>query len=628
MKKLFLLLVLCFISIGSFAQTPHNTPQLPPELVMSEEEMNQMLEFLSTLDEKELEELEKIGRQVLTDMGLNPDTLEPLSPAAAPVVPTPPATEVPKVSDEVTKVPVNPQTILDITALIKKLTEQVMSAQEQLFFTYDKTSSLPAREELQDLLYYLKVLHHKPLIERLSLPAYTKLINNLRILSDQLERYPFTKPVITQPQSMDPYAVLELSPSASEEEIKQAFEQRANKLNVEQLKQQFEEAQLPEKDQKRLLKEAQLSLSLLKDAYETLQDPLTRERLNRERETLRILSQEQRDQLKIQQERFAQFFHKVVYEKQISGDIEKFLQEFEPEQLKIKKMHDEAEAQRRKEQAAKITPTKTPGGPYEKPVRRPDLRPTPPPYIPFGGKDISSSGAKLSPTQPQETKPEKKPLGDKGPTKKPGDKEKKEASKDKDKKDKPKDGSKSSKAVKRDGDKKTYKKSAQQLLKDVNEKTPKLRESLQKQEAKINELAAWTHTPTETESASAALDVTPFNQALDLVIQESNPVELRDSLKELRDKLKEKKLSTMEQKDIDAWKNYYQSFAPFFEQVNKAFDAVTKPEKLNPQAIALLQLVGEPRGPVGIVAEDIKKITKYIQAIHKIVVPEKEVAKK
>lgn len=626
MKKIVYILLQTLFCVTLFTQIPPVPPTgtgaaplpglegLPPELMMSEEEFKQMVEFLETLDPKELEELEKLGRQVLTDMGINPDTLEPLP--GQPTPPTPP--EQPKAEEKKGTEPqipvVSVQAKQEVERILSLALSQLMRVQEYLILQ-DKHEVAQLRQIIDDLTYYIKVLQHASLVERLALPAHQTIVSTTRQLADQLSAITLTQATISEEESENPYDILQVNPSATLEEITKVFEERAQELAPAKVKEELIQAGVPEKDAKRILKEAQLSLSLIKDAYELLSDPIARERIDEERKkkSEHVIEQQKFNQATL--ERIAQVCKTAVIDKNLISAIEKFLQDYEPEQLKIKKARDEAEKQRLKEQEAllRTRPTVTPGGPYERPGRRaPEFKP---PVLP--AFKPSEAGGKITPAEPGAAgvkEEAKKELPKKEDKKKPEKKDEKEKKEDKEKKEKPEKKKPESKKEekKKDGKKE---KTPVEHLKKLSSTGLEFANSLSKYESLIKQLPAFTHQP-DTEAPPIQQE-NRFEDQLTQFIEESKIGELRSSLKEFNKHVKSKQLAGFRTEDIEAWNNFYKTYQPVSSQLYEIVKQSVAPENLNTtRAVPLLGNLENP-GVLTTLYTDLEKIVKYFKNSNK-----------
>lgn len=629
-KYYFITLILFFSGTLLYSLTPApNLAQLPPELMMSEEEFNQMLEFLSTLDEKELQELEKIGRQVLTDMGINPDTLEPIPGAQQPELPITPTPQ-PEQKQPVIQEPVVTQQDLNtVKQLVHDLLQQIYRVQEQIVNEYRQATTTPLAQDLDNLIFYLKILdNNTPLLTKLTQPQYKKMISIMQQLYNQLKEITIPSVSIPEDQIDDPYDILGISESATLKEITAAYESKMRLIDSDTIKKQMSEEGASEKDIKRALKEAQLTRDLFLEAFETLQDPISRERFDQERSTKIAHSIERQGLIRAAYEKIAQAVQSAIYTQGLTTLLDKFLTEYEPEKLKMKKAREEAEIARRKEQEAlaKTRPTITPGQ-LERPVRRIDSRSpgagAPFPFqaggragsLPFGSQPSDREARPQPVTQPKEAKPDAPKTGT-IPIKKP-EKAEKPAEKDK------------PKTAKEDGKKGAPKKApsitAPELLNKLEKETKKLQETTNKSKSNLENLAAITHRLPDVPLTDLSV-----KNALNDLIKEVNFKDLTSNFKDLAKMLKEKKLTVMRPEDITMWKQYHASYAPLFDFLSKQIDAGLADDfhgrPLNKDI--LFDLVGseENKGPLALLKNYLRKINKYLKQINDIVSPTQKTA--
>jgi curved DNA-binding protein CbpA len=518
---LFIFLFLFFLSSSFSYQIAPGQPMptmpqpggLPPELTMTEEEWNQVFEYLSTLDEKQLKELEEYGRQVLTDVyGLDPDTLQPLPGGPKNPQQPPPAPQMPPLIEK--KEPERPFTTEnknEVRSLIKGLITKSTSLRT-------KITLLPAYEvpaftwlnQLNSLIIYLSSLDKNDHYEHLLLPEFSSLLENLKYIYKTLSTY---EPLLaiddiahceTPCTTDDPYEILGISPRASTHEIEEAFQKLAQVKNPEIVKQKLQDAQklkrISQKDVSRALKEALLSFSIIQDAYEKLKDPKIRQYIDRERVALQGQTEQTRSNMRQAFTYLDQSLTKAFTQLKILNQIETFLKKYEPQELARKKELLDAQAKRHQEQEllSKLKPSPTPGGPYEKNVAR-SFYPEPFNQLGYGNPSpFPSYEPKQSfPPAFQPEKPsipptrEEKPSLETGPKKEKTEKTVKSAQELEEKKDK--DKKVTEKKIKAQTAK--YQKKTTDILKELEKDCTQLQEYLKKSESKnfLTELDLFLH---------------------------------------------------------------------------------------------------------------------------------------
>lgn len=448
----------------TMGQQPMMGPQqggLPPELMMTEEEWNQVFDYLSTLDEKQLKELEEYGRQVLTDVyGLDPDTLQPL-PGGAKGQQLPPAPSVPapRPPEKKPEHIIPAENKIEVRNLIKGLIERTASLRAKIALMYHELPPAPWIDELNELIVYLSVLDKNEHYEQLLLPEFAELLTILKKLYQVFALY---EPLFIELSPLehefedDPYEILGVSVYATQEDIEQAYTSLTQTKNPEEIKQKLEQKGLSTKDINRAVKEARLSLNIIQDAYEKLRDPKIRQHIDRELYALHSQTEQTRydtyQAFNMLDQAFAQALQQQLIQK-----LEALLKKYEPQELARKKEMLEAEAKRRQEQQifSTLRPLPTIGGPFEQKRPIPGHESFIPAYGPLG----PSAYPPYQPPQPTTPTTEEKKGGKTG-----GEGEKKKEDKKKEKKEEEK---KKEEAAKKE------------------QKTKKTRAKIEKSQAKI-----------------------------------------------------------------------------------------------------------------------------------------------
>jgi len=348
---------------------------LPPDFPqMSEKDLHEMVNFLDGLSDQELKELEDLGRQVLTDMGYDAETLEPLNPNTpslkdlyaaqpTPVVETPTTPTAPLVVETI----VNTEELEEyFTKFLKHLHTTQQKAQSPILADRKLSRWIP---ELRDINFYVTVIAHSEHLKRLLTPEFETMLKHIKELGLALITY---EPLVRIQEPVyevtdDSYEILGITPSASQEDIEEAYEKIKKQKSPDAIKEKLTKEGLVEKDIKRATKEAQLTMSIITDAYEKLQDPKTREQVDRERlaHTQQQGSLEKGSQKAL--DSLTNAISTAIYTHQLIDELEQFLKKYEPAQLEQKKALEKAEEDRKKEQleAAKKKVTPTPGGQLE-----------------------------------------------------------------------------------------------------------------------------------------------------------------------------------------------------------------------------------------------------------------------
>lgn len=377
-KKFFLLVTISISTLLAEAPMGPLNPQDINDFLnnMTEADLNKILEELSTKTPEELEELERLGRQILLDSGIDPDTGKPLE--QRPAEPAAPAPQ--KATEPIFTKPV------EVKPVVK--THKQEDAQKNLEAIRDNINALRKKafgndliarrlaqwdQTLADLLFYVQVINKKEHTERLTLKEFDELFNTLDHLSKQLKTY---QPQILLPEALvnedDPYSILGVPYSATDQEITKQYKELKSTYDPQHIKKQLKQQSASKKEIDRELRASSLTLSLIQDAYNQLHDPKTRALIDEKR------AASVSDQLSPQSHQYLtqtiQAISNAIYQQKLLTEFQEFLKKYEPEQLAHKQALDNAIAQRKKEheELAKLAPQKStiqPGS-LEKPVAR------------------------------------------------------------------------------------------------------------------------------------------------------------------------------------------------------------------------------------------------------------------
>jgi curved DNA-binding protein CbpA len=419
-SKVFYLLLSLFLAIPVYSQMPMAPGQFKPQDIdailnsMTEDDFNNILNELSKMSPQELEELEKIGRQVLLDSGIDPDTGKELEKKAPEPLEKPteaPAPAKPVEQKVVIKVQ-NPENVAHIIdTIIKQINMLRQKAQGN-----DQLARRLAQwaEPLNDLIFYLKVINKKTHHERLATKDFDALFKDLESLSRQLVNY--QPHIILAEKGVDkddPYKMLGLSYDATSEGITAQYTKLKKKHNPKKIKKRLKAENATKKEIDREVRAAELTLSLIQDAYDQLSDPKTKKLVDDKRLTQptdQLSSATQSNLTKV-----LEAISNSVYQKKLLDQLQEFLKKYEPEQLAQKKEFEEAQTLRKKEQveAAKMQPKLT-YGKFER-TDYPQQLQAPSKYEGFGRGGWPSMPSPTAPTAPTPV-----PLA---PVKKEGEKE-------------------------------------------------------------------------------------------------------------------------------------------------------------------------------------------------------------
>ncbi len=426
LKIFYTIFFIMFHVLSVFAMAPG---QFKPQDIdailnsMTEDDFNNILNELSKLSPQELEELEKIGRQVLIESGIDPDTGRPLEqqpPIADKSSALPEAPTVDKVPEAAPALkvhnPANVQLIID--SIIENIHNLRQKAQgnEQIARRLSQWA-----EPLNDLLFYLKIINKKEHLDRLSTQDFDTLFDLLEKLHTQLALH---QPHIILPKAKvpedNPYRILGIHFTASTQEITKRYLDLKKKYDIKEIRKNLKKVGASQKEIDREIHAAKLTLSLIQDAYDQLNDPKTKNLIDKkwsENKDNALAPSSQSSLTSV-----IEAISTSVYQHTILDQLQNFLKKYEPEELTKKNAAQAAQEQRKKDLAefAKVRPTITTTeydkkypqqlprseqrASYASPGGYPDFMmgmgaPTtraPQKYDPFGSpqKDVSPSGSK------------------------------------------------------------------------------------------------------------------------------------------------------------------------------------------------------------------------------------------
>jgi curved DNA-binding protein CbpA len=383
MKQYYFFMIMIITVFFMGQSYPMETPNaLPPlDFNISNAELEEMMKYIESLKPEEIEELERMGKQVLTEMGYNPETLEPLtqSPELKPI--SPPESE--KIAETVvstTPIPAKVETPPSeysentIKILFEQLTDHLGQLRQKIAETHNQRLHAWS-SDLHDLVFFLLILSKKHHYKNLAAREHVTLVKSLKQLAESLSIYVpllINSNVINQDTTDNPYHILGVSQKASQQEIEKAYETLTQNLSPESVASSLKEQGASNQNLVKAQKEARLSFTLITDAYEILKDPKSRSQFDRQY----TIEQKNRSQAELNSRQatdsiinaLTQAFH----EQKLISSLEQFIKKYEPEELNKKKELDAAHKQRQKEQEAlsKLTSRPSPGGPYEQPGYR------------------------------------------------------------------------------------------------------------------------------------------------------------------------------------------------------------------------------------------------------------------
>lgn len=401
MLKMFSLLVLVSLTTLLYsAMAPYAKPQDINAILnsMTEEDLNNILTELSNMSPQELAELEKIGRQYLLDSGIDPDTGRPLE-----AKPAPAPEQAPKpvdVSKPIVEQPIKIQSVHNVQVVIETSINHINALRQKAHGNKEIARRLTQwADTLSDLVFYLKVIDKPVHIERLATHDFETLFKNLEALSRQLAAY---QPHIILPEQSvikdDPYTILQVPYNATDQEITQQYQKLKKRHDPKKIAQRLKAQNATQKEIDREKRAAELTFSLIQDAYDQLHDPKTKKLIDDKRfaqPTDQLSAASQQNVTKV-----LEAISNSVYTTKLLEQLQDFLKKYEPEQLAQKAAFDEAQTQRQKEQAelAKIQPKLTQGR-FEK-TDYPQELPSPARYDTYHRPYIPQEPTPTTPTAP------------------------------------------------------------------------------------------------------------------------------------------------------------------------------------------------------------------------------------
>lgn len=437
-KIILIVLVLFLIPHPVTCQSVPTLPNGMPQL--SEAEMDAFVkELLENLDEDTLNELAKIGEQIIKeaqDQGYD-DPFEYLTKLeneaqqklAEEIKPVPPVVT-PEKPQEPKQAPVSIKKIEEIQGIIDQIIRSITSARQKTSEDIALSNAFSeVKYPIDDLIYYLTIIKQEKFIKFLLDKESEQLYENLRSLSYEL----FTlEHQLAVPEfsllGESPYDILDIPHTTSPDEIVNSYETKVAELNPQLIQTTLKKQGKSPEFIKSKLDEAQQKYTELYDAYSLLRA---------------------KEESKYIVEKILAMLKEALYTNNLLEELKKLIKKYEPEELKKKEERDKVEEQARKTQ--------------EEAFRRIPLPQFTMPYYPSADSTYTGSGlpAEFKPTRglPEYTPPfsgfelptapsSKTPGGElsKAPTttpsvpKGPGGDKKPEAGKEEDKGKKPEAG--------------------------------------------------------------------------------------------------------------------------------------------------------------------------------------------
>ena len=570
MKYIVTLICLLLIPAGSICAQTVPMPTAPgqnSQPQMSEKELQEfyeMMEFLSTLDEKELQALEQLGRDVLISMSINPDDPEQLAALfnEQPVAQAPVPTTTEQVAEplEPKAEIVSTETHAKVRDMLTRLIAQLNSLRQKVVHSSPDNALRTWRTELDDLVFYLTVINKKEHHERLITKEFAQLLKQIRQLADAMNTHEPLFVIRDTPAEDfdDPYEILGISSSATEDEIEEAFYAISENKDPEIVKKRLTTEGVSGKDLERAVKEARRSFNIIQDAHEKLIDAKLRAQVDREHSAQITYNQAAHKSSDAALQSIIRALTNSLYNQLLLTNLEAFLKKYEPQELAKKKQMEQSEALRRKEQeaAGRTRAYPSPGGPFEPTVRLSGGGSSNAPgyyggsgYDPYGGyPDYGGYNQQQLGGTPGTSPAAASSKG--GPSAKPKDEKKTE--------DKKEDsGKKGQKAAKGESPK---------ALKNILELFTKVQDDLKKFKEVYNQpqpavkklftdLPSYMHTDITAKPINAKL-----NDNIDEFMKNAKLDDLQKHLKSLRKSLEKGVSERLRARYLDTWKPLYNDF--------------------------------------------------------------------
>ncbi len=323
-------------SSGTNAPNKPSAGQLPFE--MSEDEMKMLSEFIDSLDQETLDALNAIGEEIIKEadeLGIDPFDYIQLQAQMQQEYEDKAAketTEKGKVTPGVIQPTAEAQTAQDIFKGIAKVVPAIMQkAASDINLSNDL---LPFKYRLDDLVYYCTRLADEKMLKYLADPNFKELIDTTRNLYKALttlnEQFAVAEFSL---EGENPYEVLDISRSASQDEIVAAYDKLLKIIDPDTLELQLIKNGKTDEEIKKEVEKANARLESVNNAYGLLRS---------KEEATYILN------------KILDAVSEAVDTKKMLEQATKILQLHEPEALKLKKEQEKLEAEARKTQDAFI----------------------------------------------------------------------------------------------------------------------------------------------------------------------------------------------------------------------------------------------------------------------------------
>jgi len=231
----------------------------------------------------------------------------------------------------------------NLAALVEKL-ESLNQKSASLFFRENKLKSW--HQEIAEIIYYVRIINKKEHNKRLEQEAYKPLHAALKELTQTLVTYEplIIIPDITKILQESPYAILGIEKNATDEEIVAAYQNFYQQYTAEKIQQRMQQEHASEKDIKREKKAGAIVLATIQQAYDKIKTEADRAAYTSQE------AEEYSDQLSTESKNALQkitaTLGRLLYSGQLLTQIEKFIKEYEPQELEKKKALTKSELER------------------------------------------------------------------------------------------------------------------------------------------------------------------------------------------------------------------------------------------------------------------------------------------
>ena len=445
---------------------------------------------------------------------------------------------------------------------IKGLTSSLINHLESLLQKSNASDFIGYRisgvkRDIALLLYFLKIINKDVHFERLSQANYEKIYQAIKDLTETLSREE-PKVMLSQDETefMSPYDTLGVSFTASQKGIDAAYKKLIKKHDKHAVKRRLLKAGASQEDIEEQLRLTNLARERVEEAYEAIGDPKMREQINRglsRNDTQKVFGDKQTTQAL---KEIVQAINTALFSASINDNLERFIQQYAPEEMKKKKFLEEAEKTHLEELKWKAfkQPVITYTGPIEPQVTLPRQ-----PQAPSEGYGYGYPGGAYPsgmypggyPQPSDRARPEEKPA------KEAGSKDKKDKEQDKDKgkggTEKGKELTKEEKDRKRKSEE-VDKRSPEKILKEMNKQLEKLKEVQPEAKRLISKIPI--NAPTEETQ-----EIKKSDEKKETDSSKKKEVEGKETSSE---KVKEKTIDVKEPEFGGEW-----SDSPLYEEIEK-----------------------------------------------------------